>query len=228
MHKVLKTIIYISFIITACNFPFMPTPQPTESVTPMPTVNPTETATPEITPTESAPLVSATPEFAPICDTNAASVSPAPQCELPSATESSTFCSEKDPYNLIFVSKGSTFESRTKGFTCRDAGMKNGKQMVTCTGQMATKYQVSVCNPACVVPTVQAAITQCPQDYNYNAFQGCCTQAIQQLQQNCVVLELKTITCEVNCREYNKKKTCDKNSNACKWDEQNKVCQLRR
>jgi hypothetical protein len=227
MNRILKTIIFTCLIISACNLQFVPDSQPLPN-TPAPTAGSTETVAPSATLTETAQPASATPEFAPMCTANYATASPAPQCQLPSATDSSAFCSEKDPYNLIFVSKGSTFKSLTTGFTCRDAGIKNDKQMVTCTGQMAAEYQVSICNPTCVVPTVQAAITQCPQDYNYNAVLGCCTQEIQQLQQSCVVLELKTTTCVVDCRQYSKKKTCDKNSNACVWDEQNEVCQLRR
>ena len=227
MKRILKTLIFTSLIISSCNLSIVPVSQ-TATNTPVAIASPSETAAPTATVTESAQPASATLDYAPICAANAASITPPSQCQLPSATDSSAFCSEKDPYNLIFVSKGSTFQSLTAGFTCRDAGIKNDKQMVTCTGQMATKYQVSICNPTCVVPTVQAAITQCPQDYNYNAVQGCCTQEIQQLQQGCVVIELKTTTCVVDCRQYNKKKTCDKNSNACIWDEQNEVCQLRR
>ena len=227
MNRILKTIIFMSLIISACNLRFIPDSQPMPN-TPVSTAGPTETAAPLAAFTETAQPASATPEFAPMCTANSATASPASQCQLPSATDSSAFCSEKDPYNLIFVSKGSTFRSLTAGFTCRDAGIKNDKQMVTCTGQMAAEYQVSICNPTCVVPTVQAAITQCPQDYNYNAIQGCCTQEIQQLQQGCVVIELKTTTCVVDCRQYSKNKTCDKYSNACIWDEQNEVCQLRR
>jgi hypothetical protein len=227
MKRILMTIIFTSLIASACNLQIVSDSQP-EVNTPAFTTAPTETAAPSATPTESAPLASATPEFAPICTADSASVSPAAQCQLPTAVDSSAFCEKKDSYNLIFVSKGSTFQAITKGYTCRDAGMKNDQQMVTCTGQMATNYQVEVCNPACVVPTVQAAITTCPKEYNYNALQGCCTQGLVTVPQSCVVLELKSTTCMVNCKEYNKKKTCDKNSVACIWNDQARVCQLRK
>jgi hypothetical protein len=199
-----------------------------EAGTPTPTVSPTETAIPQTTPTESALPASATPEFAPFCDPNTANVTPSSQCQIPLAEDSSAFCTKKNPYNLIFISKGATFESLTDGFRCSDAGIKDDRQMVTCTGPMASHYVVSVCNPACSIPTVQAAITQCPKDFNYNALQGCCTQEIQQLQQNCVVLELQTTTCVVNCREYSNKSVCNKNSNACVWDADNGVCKQRK
>ena len=226
MKKILKVIIFTSLIISACNLQVVSNTEP-QLNTPAPTTGPTETATP-VTPTESVPLASPTPEFAPICTFSSASVSPAAQCQLPSATESSSFCEKKDAYNLIFVSKGSTFQALTKGFTCRDAGVKNDKQLITCTGQMATNYQVEVCNPACVVPTVAAAITTCPKDYNYNVYQGCCTQELVAIPQSCIALELRSTSCVVNCKEYNKKKTCDKNSVACVWNDTARACVSRK
>ena len=129
---------------------------------------------------------------------------------------------------MIFVNKGATYEALTKGFRCLDNGMKNGRQIVACTGNMASQFEVSVCDPACIIPTVQAETTQCPPDYNYNNLQGCCTQGFQQFQQNCVTLKLNTTSCLVDCSVYTKKSTCNKNSIACIWNEKSRICEVRK
>jgi hypothetical protein len=227
MNKKLKTLIFASLIIMACNLQYASGSQSAPD-TPFPTNKPSETAVPEIAQTESVPLASATPEFAPICDPNAASATLLAQCQVPIAKDSSAFCTKKTPYNLIFANKGSTFESLTEGFKCSDAGVKDGKQMITCTGQMASKFEVKVCDPACAVSTVQAAITQCPKDYSFDGYQGCCTQELQPAPQNCMVLKLQTTSCVVNCGEFSTKTACTKNSNACRWDEQYSVCVSRK
>jgi hypothetical protein len=209
----------------SCNLIF----SQTSPLTPAPAVELTETATvaPTATVTVSVPMASATPEFAPFCEAGAASVLPSVQCQALIAEESSTFCSEKDPYNLILFDENLTYEVLTQGFRCSDAGRKNDRQMIACTGQMASQFVVQVCDPACVVPTVQAKITQCPQGYNYDSHQGCCTQEIQLLNQNCRAFKFKTTTCVSNCAKIVKKSQCLKNSYACVWDEGEKACKMR-
>lgn len=231
MNKVFKSVLFTGFFLilstTACNLII----SQTSPVTPLPPVSPTETATsaPTATPTESVPAASATPEFAPFCQSaEAASVSPSAQCKIPIAEQSSTFCAEKDPYNLILFDKGLTYQVLTKGFRCSDAGTKGDKQMVACTGQMAAEFAISVCDPNCVVPTVQAAVTQCPQGYNYNSQQGCCTQEIQQLNPGCAAFDFKTTSCVVRCFEFRREAKCKRNSWACEWNEKDKVCELRK
>ena len=86
----------------------------------------------------------------------------------------------------------------------------------------------SLNNPACAVPTVQAEITQCPQGFNYDSLQGCCSQEPIQLQQNCVTLKLETTSCVVNCGEFTKKGSCNENSYACEWDGETNLCELRK
>jgi hypothetical protein len=230
MNKILKSIIFTGLLLggitAACNLPFVSDSQ-TVAETPILTltVSPAETVTPAPAFTESAPPASsATPEFAPFCDVNSA---PLPQCQLPVVKESSTFCARKDPYTLILMNKGLTYEVLTEGFKCSDAGVKNDKQMVTCTGQMAASFEINVCDPACVVPTVQAVVTQCQQGYNYNNLQGCCTNEIQLLNRNCMVFNFKTTSCVVDCSQFTTKKTCEKNSFACVWSEEDKGCVLR-
>ena len=214
-------------IIMACNMPSIQVSQP-ETETPISTASPTDTATPVPTATEFVAPDTATPEFAPFCEPGAASNLTPPPCQLPIAEQSSLFCTNKIPYNLIFINEGATYEVLSEGFKCSDAGMKDGKQMITCTGPMASSFELRVCDPACAIPTIQAEITQCPQDFYYNDLQGCCAQEPQLTDQNCVSLNLGTKSCVVDCSVFTKKSTCDNNSNACIWDADNNVCQLRK
>jgi hypothetical protein len=228
MKKILRFILFtgllLSILTAACN---LAVAEPV-TATPALTASPTETATPAATATQSAPAVSPTPEFAPFCETGSASIAPPVQCQIPVAEESSAFCTDKKPYNLILINQGLTYEALTRGFRCSDAGTKGDKQMITCTGQMATSYEINVCDPACVVPNVQAAITQCPQDYNYNSVQGCCTREIQQLNQNCKVFKFTSSTCVANCSGIVRKSNCLKASSACQWNYEDNACEARK
>jgi len=214
-------------VSVACNVPFTPISQP-ETETPIPVTSPTEAVTPVPTATELVMPVTATPEFAPFCEPDdAGSLTPS-QCQLPIAEQSSVFCTNKVPYNLILINEGATYEMLSENFKCSDAGMKDGRQMITCTGPMTSVFELQVCDPACAIPTIQAEITQCPQGYNYNNLLGCCTQDPQAIGQNCVLLKLETKRCVVDCSEFTKKSTCNSSSNACEWDDENKVCRVRK
>ncbi len=229
MNKTLKPIIFpILFfllieITASCNLPSSAPKNNTE--TPTAAVSSTETSTPVSTPGEIIPTASATQDLAPLCELTSV---PPVQCQIPVIEEGGTFCAKKRPYNLIFINKGLTYDVLTKDFTCSNDGIKDNKQIVTCTGLMASQFEVSVCDPSCVVPTVQASTTQCPPEYNYNNRQGCCMQGFQQLVQNCTVLKLKTISCLVDCSVYKKKATCEQNSIACVWNGDGKKCEARK
>jgi hypothetical protein len=224
MNKILKSITFTGLLWTgltaACNLPLLPGSAVDAG-------SPTPAAASATTPAETALPASPTPEFAPFCEPGGENDSPPAQCRMPIAEESSVFCTNKNPYNLILINDGAVYKVQTMGFWCSDAGMKDDRQMVTCSGPMAGHFEVSVCDPACAVPTVQAEIVQCPQDYYYSSLQGCCTQELQQSLPNCVVLKLKTKTCVVNCSVFTKKSTCNENSIACVWDGEARVCRLR-
>ena len=226
-------------ISTACGIPFpqsaqpetetpVPPPSPSETETVLPTTRPTETIV--SVPTEVILPDAGTPKFAPFCEPSSANVfTPTPlQCQMPIAEQSSTFCSSKVPYNLILINAGSTYEISNEEITCSDAGMKGGKQILTCTGPMASYFELRVCDPACAIPTFQAETTHCPQDYQFDEFLQCCEQRPQPIDQNCVVLKLQTKSCVVDCSVYYDEATCGQNANACKWDTEKNVCQPRR
>lgn len=221
---ILPSLILIG-IATGCNLPFSST---SDAATPSPTATFTQTAAPVASPTEAGPTATPMPKLAPICAPNLSEVLPPPTCRVPIAEETSVFCTKKSPYNLLLINAGATYEVLTRGFRCSNEGMKNDRQIVTCTGPMALSFEVRVCDPTCAVPTVQAESTQCPQGYVFDFLQGCCTQNLSTLQPNCEVLKLKTKSCSVNCAEFTKEKTCNNNSFACVWDGTDKVCRLRR
>jgi hypothetical protein len=243
MNKTLYPKILIGLLLIgallACGIPFALTPQP-ETETPVPTLNPTntevsiptssstETAAPA--PTEITPPVAGSPKFAPFCEPSSASVfTPTPfQCQIPVAKQSSVFCSSKVPYNLILVNIGSTYEISNEEVTCSDGGVKDGRQILTCTGPMASYFELRVCDPACAIPTFQAETTHCPQDYHFDEVLQCCAQRPQPVDQNCVVLKLQTKSCVVDCGAFTDETTCGENANACQWDSENKVCKRRK
>ena len=217
--RILFIIIFLSAgIISACSFPSgQPTPTPSPSATSMPQPTPTETETP----------LPPTPEFAPVCDSSASPIPTSALCQVPIAEAGSTFCESKKPYNLIYINQGAAYDVLTNGFWCTNGGLKNGKQVLTCTGPMASDYQVSVCDPACAIPTANVKVTQCPQGFNYNDIQGCCTQEPVQFNQNCTVLNLETTRCVVNCSVFKKRNECNSNYIACEWDTHIKKCMPR-
>lgn len=228
--KIAKPFVFIWLLLTvagvACNLSAAGSAAPSPAATLAPTASPMPSLTPTITP-EPLPTISPTPEFAPICAPDAASVVTSAQCNMPIAEQGNTFCQEKKPYNLVLINKGATYEVLTPGFRCFDNGVKDGKQLLACTGYMGTAFEVSVCDPACVIPTAQVSASQCPPEYNYNNLLGCCAKDFFAYQPSCVTLKLETIRCVVDCSVYNKKATCEKNYVACAWNVDARKCENR-
>jgi hypothetical protein len=214
----------LSMVVAGCG---LPASQPTTAPA-LPTASPERTVTPQpvATFTETVPLPSPTSEFAPFCEADA--FASLPQCRFPSMQESSTFCSKKNPYTIILMTEGMEYEVLTEDFRCTDSGTKDGMQILTCTGPMASSFEIEACDPSCVVPTVQAPTEKCPQDYRFNGLLGCCTQEIQMLNRNCMTFEFETTSCLVDCSIYTTETLCGENSFACLWDVQNKFCYARK
>jgi hypothetical protein len=200
---------------------------PTETETSIPTASPTAIATLVSIPTEFVPPAPSTPKFAPFCESPVVSTTPS-QCQLPIAEQSTVFCTNKVPYNLILINEGATYEVLEDGFKCSDAGLKDDKQIVTCTGPMASSFELRVCDPACALPVFQTETTACPQDYKFDTLRNCCTQKLQPADQNCVLLKLETKKCVVDCSEFTEQTTCENHYyDFCEWNDDNDVCQAR-
>jgi hypothetical protein len=93
---------------------------------------------------------------------------------------------------------------------------------------MAYYFELEVCDSACSALEIDTESSQCPFGYAYNNLQDCCTNQVQEVDQGCVVLKLKTDSCTIDCGQYTKKSTCEDYGYACRWDYENAVCQLRR
>ena len=240
--KMLVGLLLIGSLV-ACTLPFTSTSQP-ETETPIPTINPTETetSTPTTSPTETAtlafaatefvPPATSTPKFAPFCQPSSASIATPVQCQLPIAKQSSSFCQDKAPYNLIMMNLGSTYEVSTEDIECSDAGTENGKQLVVCTGWLAVPFEIKVCDPSCTIQPFPVGVTNCPEGLNYNEQLRCCERESIPVDENCVILNLQTRSCAFNCGEFTDQITCEENAYACKWiwdDEKGRgLCQLKR
>jgi len=223
---IIFTALLLIGITSSCNGSFTLN-QPT--ATPTATLPPAKSATPIPSATETTIPASPTPEFAAFCEPGMDSVPLPAECQLPIAEQSSVFCTKKNPYNLILMNPDATYEEQSELVWCSDAGMKEGRQMVTCTGVMATSFELRVCDPSCAAPVVQVESAQCPDGYKFNIFHNCCTQEPLPADQSCVSLKLKTKSCIVDCAQHKKKKSCKKDFYACKWEGTKKdgVCLLR-
>jgi hypothetical protein len=242
MKKALYPIVPISLfligVIAACSFLTAPVKQSIADI-PAPTLSPTETSTPVPTPTSTATetpvptatrfvtpvTVSATPQFAPFCESDAARGS---QCQYPIAGQSSAFCIKKSPYNLIALNDRATYEVLHEHVQCSEAGIIDGQRMITCTAPMAFYFELEVCDSSCSALSIEKGSTQCPFGYNYNNLQDCCTKETQEVNQGCTVLKLDTKSCIIDCGQFTKKSTCTNYGYACRWNGENNKCELRR
>ncbi len=178
MKRHLPSVILASVVVigslVACNLPVSQGQQPL-TATPLPTASSTAT----IIPVTIAPSASPTPEFAPFCAPDVVTVPTPAGCHLPIAEPGDTFCTKKVPYNLVFMNPGSTYETLTENFRCSDAGVQDGRQMITCTGPMAASYEVKICDSACVVPSAAAGSLLCPSGYVLDSLLECCAPEAQ-------------------------------------------------
>jgi hypothetical protein len=223
--------------LVACNLPVTQIAEP-ETETPAPTASPTQTrtatstSTPRPTNTETLaaiiPPPTSTPKFAPFCQPSSASIATPIQCQLPIAEQSSSFCQDKSPYNLVLINPGSSFEISNEDIQCEDVAVKDGKLLLTCTGPMAAPFEMKVCDPFCTIQPFQASVANCPEGLNFNEQLNCCEREPVPIGENCVVLKLQTRSCVIDCSGFNDQKTCDKNAYACNWDNEFQVCYQRK
>ena len=235
--------LFLVGVIVACALPTVTIQwSSTETPTPTSTASPTQTSTPVPTDTSIATPIpatktppptatrilslagTATPQFAPFCE-DAARQS---QCQYPLAGQSSSFCSDKSPYNLIFLNDDATYRVLQEYVQCSEAGTIDGQRMITCTGPMAYYFELQVCDSACSSLSIESGDIRCPRGYNYNNLGGCCTKETQEVDQGCTVLKLRTKSCVIDCGQLTTEKTCTNYGYACRWDDENDVCYLRR
>lgn len=144
-------------------------------------VQPTVTAEPTVTftPTQQLPTstieptADATPftfiPFAPFCPAEGI-----PQEATPVVKETNKTCTKKIPYTTIAIPQGSTFEALAQGFSCVNAGIVNGKLLISCSGKQLFSFDLKVCSPPLNTPTAAANTGQCSQGANYDSTNQCC------------------------------------------------------
>ena len=203
-----------------------PVPTATETVTPVP---PTATKTKLLFPTATGittlvPVI-ATPHFAPFCEADTVRQS---SCQYPIASQSSAFCENKSPYNLIALNDRATYQLLHEHVQCSEAGVIDGQRMLVCTGPMSYYFELRVCDSACSSLSIETGSLQCPLGYNYNNLQGCCTKETQEVAGGCTVLKLRTKSCSINCSQFTSSTTCTNYGYACRWNYETYTCQLRK
>ncbi|CAG0956629.1 eukaryotic-like serine/threonine-protein kinase [Anaerolineales bacterium] len=140
-----------------------PAPIPTLTTIPtkIPTQAPTATLEPAPIPVTEAP--SAIP-FAPAC---AAGVKiPTPVIRLVDK-----ICVDKNPYTVLSIPEGATFEPLDSKLSCRLERTSNGKSTISCGGPQLYSYNLKVCVPP-VVDSADAG--KCDQGLTFDSANQCC------------------------------------------------------
>ncbi len=160
-----------------------PTLAPTATLTAIPTSSPTQQSTATVIPaTESIPSPSAIP-FAPNCS----SVTIIP---TPAIRELDKTCVEKNPYTLLSIPEGTTFQSLDPDFFCKIENTRNGKSALSCTGKPAFSFDLKICTPS----NFSTDIIKCPQASVFDSVNQCCTAAPPQ-DAGCTIIELDIRSC---------------------------------
>jgi serine/threonine protein kinase len=177
-------------LVGLAGFFFFGSPRPSNSPPDAPLPTQTEEASRAASPTSEALAVVAPtePQFAPICQ-DAPAI-----CEAPNADVLDKFCTNKVPYTLLAFPEGTTFEVVTSGFTCTDEGVRDGNQVISCTGQELVSFDLKVCNSACNTTETVSTGGQCPDGYGYDSGGQCCT-AIPAPDSGCTVIKVDLRGC---------------------------------
>jgi hypothetical protein len=142
-----------------------------------------------VTETSTPLAVTLPPPALPVCSEEAAITG----CEAPTVKELDRFCTNERPYTLYAFPAGTSVESVTQNFTCKDEGVRKGNQQFSCTGTPSYTFRARVCNMACVAPVDQES-EQCPRGYGVNTTNNCCVP-VQNTVNGCVELSLQIGVC---------------------------------
>jgi hypothetical protein len=116
-------------------------------------------------------------------------------CAAPKVEERAKYCFEKLPYTQFAMAPGVTFEPVDPGLKCADQGIRNGEQVIACTGQNLYSYTLKVCNAAC---TAASALTvdasKCAEGYGYSSEANCCWP-IPKEDAGCTLVKVDIGTC---------------------------------
>lgn len=157
----------LSVFLSGCLTVFVPvsTPTPGPTAIELATLAPTSAL-----PLETAASASTQVQTAPMCAVDPLVTS----CAAPTVEQRDRFCVKKYPYALIAAPPGVTFEPATVGLKCTDEGIRNGDQIISCTGPELLSYNLKVCNAACNAFLLDTTSGKCSTGYGYSAAAGCC------------------------------------------------------
>ena len=153
---------------------------PTQTEQPTQVPSPTSEALVVAAPTE--------PQFTPVCQDAPAT------CSIPIADVLDKFCVNKVPYTLLAFPEGTTFEVVTPGFTCNDEGLRDGNQVVSCSGQELVSFDLKVCNSTCDSTGIASTQGKCPDGYGYDSAQQCCA-AVPTPDSGCTMIQVDLRDC---------------------------------
>lgn len=165
MKRIPFVAVILSVLLAGCITVFepvaTPTAAPTEILLPtnVPTQEPVQSVVPP-TESQSVPLCTVDPLYT--------------ACAAPKVEQRDKYCVEKAPYNQYATAPGITFEAVEPGLKCADQGLRNGEQVIACTGQGLTSYTLKVCNAACSPSALTVDAAKCPDGYGYSAEASCC------------------------------------------------------
>jgi serine/threonine-protein kinase len=146
---------------------------------------PTATAAPTEAAVASTPtLEEALPAFAPACSANV-------KFPVPEVRETNSLCQQKVAYSTIRFPEGASYEVVSAQGTCKEAGVSEGQQIVTCSGPDFYVVEVKVCQPP---PLTKTDLAQCDTGSTFNPDKACCV-AIPVDEAGCVVQELNLKGC---------------------------------
>lgn len=188
---------------------------PSSAATPSP-VPPSGTPTLVTVPTDT--FTATVVKQALFCVWDATPTPDASQCSLPTGEARSQFCTRKIPYTLLAIPQHDDYTLLTPGITCTDAGVKDGDQLLTCTGSQET-FAMQVCNSGCALSLSTATAEPsglCPSGFNYLADRNCC-QAAATDRAGCVTLKFDLRPCGgVDCSRIKNASSCS-GTLGCTW-----------
>ena len=157
----------LSLLTSSCLTVFVPvgTPTPGPTAIELPTLAPTaslpvEPVQPASTQLQSAPMCAVDPLVS--------------SCAAPNVEARDKFCVKKYPYVLVAAPPGVTFEPVSAGLKCTDEGLRGGDQIISCSGDYLTSYNLKICSAACSASLLDTTSGKCPTGYGYAAEGGCC------------------------------------------------------
>lgn len=127
----------------------------------------------------------------------ATSASFAPACSasvtlpLPEVKETNGFCTSKVPYTTVRIPQGASFEVLTPEGSCKEEGITDDRQILSCTGPDFLVIELKVCQAPALTKN---DLAQCPVDATFNTENACC-MAVPPDQAGCVIQEIRLKGC---------------------------------